>query len=610
MDINSYSKEMIKSRVFRLATTYWNIQNVDGLDPLVKLLLESVAEEIYTVADNVNTMESRILEKLANILTPDLLVAPSPAHAIIHSRPVDPSCLIDQTCSMNYENAAYTKRYKLENLSFSPVCRSALHNGDVRFLVINGLLYKYDKQLKKQLVARSPHPYTDSGKAWIALELDDEITSLKDISFYIDLPNTPDKKEYLYMLTYTEWKLDDAKIKMNRGIFSQTDFEDTPDIRSPFFKYEISKRVENNVMEIYQNNFLHISSDLQINAELKHATPEPITRLFGTSVQAESSPMLWISIDFPANFTEYVLNDLVVHINAFPIANKTKRILSIKVEDFLGIIPLTTGINEHFLSVESVRDAENKSYHEISCQDRNEDQTYTYSLRKGGCERFDSRDAQDYLIRLSDLLSDESAAFIYKSRDTMKNIAIKMEELIVQMKQYTSDFYANRELLNYLLIDNANEKDAFEIEYWITNCELANNLRAGMILTPHSTSLFHPHSVVLLSTTQGGKKEPEPEEKLQLYKYVLTTGDRIVTMDDIKNFCRMQLGEMMAGVEVKKGVAVSDRPKEGLIRTIDVHITLKPHLKDISEFGSMRDDIKSKLIKKSPDTYNYRVFII
>lgn len=600
---------MIKSRVFRLATTYWNIQNVDGLDPLIRLLLESVAEEIYTVADNVCTMESRILEKLANILTPDLLIAPSPAHAILHACPIDSTFMIDQTCSVKYENSAFIKKHKIQDLSFSPTCHTILHKGDVRFLVINGLLYKYDKQLKKQLVARSVEPYTELNKVWIALTLDEDITSLKNISFYIDFPNTPEKKEYLYMLIYSEWKLNDTKIKMNRGILNLTDSENTPDIQSPFFKYEISKRIENNVMKIYQNNYLHVSSDLPIKKEQKCVTPDFITRLYDSSISEETSPLWWICIDFPANFTEYVLNDLTVYINAFPIANKTKRILNTKVEDFLGIIPLITENHEHFLSVESVRDSDDKYYHEISYQNGDDTGIYTYSLRKGGCERFDSRDAQDYLIRLSDLLSNESAAFVYRSRDTMKNVAIKLEELIVQMKQYTNDFYTNRELLNYLLIDNANKKDSFDIEYWITNCELANNLKAGMALKSNLTSIFDPQNIVLLSTTQGGKKEPKSEEKLQLYKYVLTTGDRIVTVDDIKNFCQMQLGEIMDSVGVNKGVDISDRPKEGLIRTIDVNIKLKPHLKDISEFGSMRDDIKSKLIEKSPDTYNYRVFI-
>lgn len=36
----------------------------------------------------------------------------------------------------------------------------------------------------------------------------------------------------------------------------------------------------------------------------------------------------------------------------------------------------------------------------------------TYSLRKGGCERFDSRSAKELLVYLLDLLDDESHAFL------------------------------------------------------------------------------------------------------------------------------------------------------------------------------------------------------
>jgi hypothetical protein len=114
---------------------------------------------------------------------------------------------------------------------------------------------------------------------------------------------------------------------------------------------------------------------------------------------------------------------------------------------------------------------------------------------------------------------------------------------------------------------------------------------------------------MFLTNTCGGKREPKSQERLDMYKYVLTTGDRVVTMDDIKNFCRMQLGNMMQDIQVSKGVSISEKPKEGLVRTIDVNIILKAHLKNIGNLDKIGGEIKSKLRDKSPDTYNYRVFV-
>jgi hypothetical protein len=65
---------------------------------------------------------------------------------------------------------------------------------------------------------------------------------------------------------------------------------------------------------------------------------------------------------------------------------------------------------------------------------------------------------------------------------------------------------------------------------------------------------------------------------------------------------------MIASAEVKKGVRVSNRPKEGLIRTIDVFIDMKKHV-DSHAVEDLRDNLLNLLKEKSPDTYNYRVFI-
>jgi hypothetical protein len=609
MSINQYSKEAIKSRIFKIASTFWNIPKADGLDPIIRLLIEAVAEEVYSISKDVDSMETRILEKLANILTPDMLVAPSPAHAILHAHPTETSCVVERDCSLRYENPSFIKKHRLQNMAFSPICRTMLYHGDVRYLVTNGLLYTYDKNMSKQLLARPRTPYMEGNRVWVGLELDKQIRSLKNMSFYIDFPNTPDRNEYLCLLPYTEWRINGSKTDMQNGMYQMED-DAIDESQSPFFKYEISNRIDDNIRKIYANHYMSVACDTQVEKTTRLTISEQLGDLYEDEIlQGANQPLLWLSIDFPANFTTYILDDVTVHINTFPIANKFKYKVKTKVEDILGIIPMVTDNNEHFLSVESLQDASNRHYHEVSYKNEDNSNQGTYSIRRGGSERFDSRDARDYLERLTDLLGDESAAFSYKSRGKLLDLVHQMEVLITQMNQLSDTMNEDKEVPYYILIDNLKKKDFFEIEYWVTNCELANNLKAGISLTPYSTALFDPKSIVLLSTTYAGKKEPKSPEKLNMYKYVLTTGDRIVTIHDIISFCRMQLGEFISDVEVRRGVAVSEKPKEGLIRTTDVFISLRPHLKNIAGYDNLCGDIKNKLMEKSPDTYNYRVFI-
>ena len=93
------SKEVIKSRMLRHALNYWGIKNTEDLDPLVKLILESLSLELYNLGNEVKDTQVRILEKIAGLLTPDFLTAPNPAHAILHAQPGEPTEILTTATS-------------------------------------------------------------------------------------------------------------------------------------------------------------------------------------------------------------------------------------------------------------------------------------------------------------------------------------------------------------------------------------------------------------------------------------------------------------------------------------------------------------------------------
>jgi hypothetical protein len=136
----------------------------------------------------------------------------------------------------------------------------------------------------------------------------------------------------------------------------------------------------------------------------------------------------------------------------------------------------------------------------------------------------------------------------------------------------------------------------------------ANGIKPGSSLFLFDDLYFEKTSIVSLTPSHGGKQRSG--NPLDAYKYILTSRDRVYTDEDIVNFCYSRYGEAIASVSVKKGVHASARPKEGLIRSIDVHLTLK---EEISRAASVRRDVESRLLSllksKSPETYNYRVFI-
>ena len=82
------SKEVIRNRMLKYALNYWNIKNAEDIDPIVKLILEALSNELFNLGNDIKDTEVRLLEKIANLLAPEFLICPHPAHAILHAIPV------------------------------------------------------------------------------------------------------------------------------------------------------------------------------------------------------------------------------------------------------------------------------------------------------------------------------------------------------------------------------------------------------------------------------------------------------------------------------------------------------------------------------------------
>lgn len=90
------SKDSIRQRMYQQAALFWNVSSVEELDPIVLLLIESLCSEIYTIEQELQDSHLRILEKIANLLTPSDMIFPKPAHAIAKMDIIEPTLLINK----------------------------------------------------------------------------------------------------------------------------------------------------------------------------------------------------------------------------------------------------------------------------------------------------------------------------------------------------------------------------------------------------------------------------------------------------------------------------------------------------------------------------------
>lgn len=602
------SKESVKDRMYKNAVNFWGVQNIENLDPLIKLLIEALSNQVYDLTTNIDSIEIRILEKIAHLLTPDILNAARPAHMIMKSKPIESQIVLSKINGFYYDDPVFNVR-NIMNACFFPVSATQLILGDVRSVICGKNIYSFDDKMNKDILARSIKR-TDifEHNIWIGLEVDSSIEDLENLSFYFNFPNIEKANEYLHLLPYTKWSCNDIPIEIRDGIY-QPEIE-TTNKNYLLTKYDLAGISDESILNYYKYQFVTIQNTIAVKEIKKKRLPEELKDIFHEKAEdLIENPLIWIRVTFPPNFSEDILDSITVTINAFPTVNKKLLDKQTKTKELTSIISLNTAPNEYFLSVNSLTDSKNRQYEQLPFKEAGKSKAGTYSIKRGGVERFDSRDAKEYISNLVDLLRDEGAAFSMIGKGFLTELIHQIEVSMTSIDLKLEEINEIREIPSYITVDTEEKEETFYVNYWVTNCDLANDIKVGAFFKPYNETFVNSNLVYSLTPSIGGRRIPKSSNMLDRYKYILMSRDRIYTESDIINFCYSEFGDMISKVNVKKGIMVSYRPKEGLIRTLDVYFELRSSHIHLLNDPNIRGRILNLLIEKSPDSFNYRVFV-
>ena len=317
--------------------------------------------------------------------------------------------------------------------------------------------------------------------------------------------------------------------------------------------------------------------------------------------------ILWLNLEFPPQFTAEILENFLFVLNAFPIYNRGWKKTEYALDIMGNNIPLETTDDEFFLYVDEVIDGKGKKYREIPFTPTGNFDGDLYTLRKGGMERFTKRNATDLMAHVMELLRDEVAAFSIINRDKVKDVLGEISEKMKGLMKKVE--IANQELkedVNYVIIEPVESAAHTYASFWISHCNLANSIRPGTVFNSQKRA----QSITLLTQTSGGAEEQKQSDTILAYKYALTTKDKIISVEDVKNYCKMILKDSLKKIEVSRGTMISDRPHEGFIRTVDIDIVVQ----DYSYYGSkywnnMATTMKNNIKNKAIDGIEYRLKI-
>lgn len=616
-DINN-SKEAIRNRILKHALSYWDIKNTEDLDPVVKLILEALSVELYNLSNEVQDTQVRILEKIANLLAPESLTSPNPAHAVLHVTPAEPIEIITNTTNFYTQRKIASKLNEPPDTNldvfFTPVDTVQVFDATVRYIITGSNLFEYDQAFNRQLVARTATGKpAESHALWLGVKINQKIENINNLYFYFEWKNIEPKlanKNY-QLLPVTKWYTANGEIKTRIGVPYISD-ERNETAGNINLDYNLLHLLEKDIKHHYDHKSVAIADigTKNIN-ETKDVYPADLKKFFKESdLQKLNEKLLWVKIVFPAAMQQEALDEVKVYLNAFPIVNRQVSDLKFRLKGGSNIIPLKTAPLEQFLTVKSLTD-DTHTYTSVPFRKMNEEETGTYTLRSGGVERFDTRNARELISYLVELLRSESSAFSAYGYDFIATTLKEMNQRIALIEQKTKGFLNNAaEIPNYIIVKPFEGFDMMYAEYWTTLAEAANTVRSGTRLQQVSGAKVKPDSVVLLTTTIGGKNRLKPEERLNAFRYGIMTRNRIITKEDIRNFCSYELGDRISEVNVERGFEMSPLPHQSFKRTLDVILIPAGNDNlDNEEWQILCDQLKSKLQLRSGASNNYRILL-
>lgn len=577
------SKETIRARLLQNAADFWGIRSTADVDPMVRLLIEALSGELYNLSNDLKNTEGRLLNKLAALLTPDLLTASLPAHALMQALPLEP---VEQLSEYRHfvqggkrSNAAVGDT--VQDVFFTPAVPVTIYDAHLACMATGNRLYTYDPRRGKQLAAVAPAGrYLPMQTLWLGLRLRDGIANLDQLSFYLDWKNYTFENDWYQLLALCTCTINGGAQPLQTGFKHGASTHAGP--RDPLehtLSFDTMPVIIRDVLSFYNHHYLSFAGQPVIpDQQARMPYPPGFAAVFPEKELGQlQDPLLWVQLSFPAAIGQNLLDNVDVYTNAFPVINRRLHKLKHRFKGIGNIIPIKPDVQEHFLSVEYLSDSKGRNYRPVAYHQNEEQQQDAYSIRMGGAERFDSRNAREMINYLFELLRDESAAFSAYGYDFLTDVLKNLQQNLALVEQKAQQsLSAMTEATRYVIVKPQNPSEVMHLEYWTTQSEAANQLRSGMPLVQFEGSGTRPESLVLLTKPAGGRKSADQHNLLQAYKYGLMTRDHVVTEDDIKSFCRHELGSRVADVQVRRGVMVSVNPKEGLRKTTDILITQRP----------------------------------
>lgn len=608
-------QDRIKDRVLKRAARSWGFSDVEmetSFDPVVSMMLNALSYELEKVAHELEDSKTRVVERVLEIMFPEVTAGVKPARAILHALPIENNMKV----SLQNQMMASRRIHNIYNplapitkeIALSPTLEVKLSSAEVKYVAYERNLFEISNLFYKDAIRDYKHSLP-SGIVYMGIELKNpKDLELDDLMLYIDIKNTHQKEMFHYYLKQMKCFQDDVQIAVEEGYNVPINNIDIENIINR--NYTHLSEIMQEINEFYFDNFYTLKGSLkhkpinEYSDEYKHF--EPITN-------RNDNPIIWVKMVFPESLIPQILDNVSFTANCFPVINKKKHIINKTLGNFLSYIALETD-NNIYLDVDTVIDGFNNHYEIKEFKDGVIEEGNAV-LRTGGVSRFDSRSASELLQNVLDLLKDESSSFAGLGKDFMNSSLVEINQLLASVEQQAKESSFSKNNDPYLMIKPKIDESigkSFAIHYWSTCAEEGNDIKAGTVLQSKEDMLFVSKEAVLVTNTVGGMNKQNNKDRILAYRNALLTRGRIVTFADIKAFGFNHFKSCITDIRIEKGTRKEISVKAGFSRTVDIYLQVNPVEKDHlseTEWDYLCDSFMKQLKNRSSNVFPYRIFV-
>jgi hypothetical protein len=605
------SKDKIKSRMIRNAAQIWGFQEPQAessFDPLVSLLLGACAFELEKISSEINNSESRIIERMVNIMTPHPITSPHPSYAVAYARPFKKGAKVkpgDQFYTDIKVSDRYEKKAEDKQIFFSPTGTFSLTDGRVRYIAAHKRIYEIVDDQYKDIVTEKFKTPLPPGSVFLGLEMNEMPA---DLTLFFDVISEHLRQSFFVELESCLWKIGGTFINTKKGMIDLGQHDS--DIHQLINRQlDLSCKISDHVNNYFNRQFITLNlKDIEGPSENNGLNiPEAIA----CSIDKKELPdindnIIWIELQFSRPISDELLENLVCSLNCFPVINRRQNEFTGSTRELINIIPLHT--EDVFFDLKCVTNSNGEAYNIKHFISQNEISKGSALLRSDGVGRFDVRSAMEYLDYLLELMKEESAAFNVIGSDMIASNLRELNQAIARLEKKIEDVQFEKGDTAYLMLKPQEGDRQVFVEFWSTNCTMANNIRAGSILNVYKADDIDYNASRLMTSTTGGKEKPNTEARINIYRRSLQSGNRVVTTEDIKALCFEYFGDRVADVQIEKGIEKGTGKSEGFIRTIEIFLIMKDR-RDLNpaEQNRIKQELLVLLEERSSNIFPFRI---